>query len=122
MKKILLHIIILIGIIILYPNVSFSSDSLKTETKSNSIHLIKKSKPYRHGYRLQMSNHRIDSTYKISKNNYTRMKDNCDVFIDKDGDGINDNRCNVTGLGKRQMKGFNYKNKSVSKMLTEKKK
>ena len=38
-----------------------------------------------------------------------------DVFIDKDGDGINDNRCNGMGFGKKLRKGKCLKGKKKSK-------
>jgi hypothetical protein len=95
--------IIIIFAFILFTN--FSIEAQQSKKKSNSKKKAHKTLIDTTKRNISCSDSCInkykDSCNYQKKNGQCRMKD---TFIDKDGDGINDNRCNGMGLGCQKRK------------------
>lgn len=102
MKRIILHIAILL----------LSSATLFSQEPARQISPVKQEKPCISEQDTATAKSLIDDSDKknlnklqdeqASKHQKNRMKNH---FIDKDGDGINDNRCNGFGVGKSKQQG-----------------
>jgi hypothetical protein len=103
MKKIIIYIVLMISTFGVLQSQNLPKEPVKPLFEKGKSDLSEPSK-------ITTPEKKVTDSTKILPNNvensgHQRRYKNCDNFVDKDGDGINDNRCNGFGAGKCNGKG-----------------